>query len=99
MNKKKDSRPNMPKGNPGGKRPGAGRKPRVVEKNINEAINAAIAAIGGDPLKDIWQKVIEEATKGSFAHVQLLLNYYYGKPKESVNVSGGLSLTINRKVV
>lgn len=89
----------MAKGLQGGARAGAGRKPKEVEKGLNEAINNALDSLGGEKINDLWKQVIDKAEKGSFQHLQLFFNYYYGKPKESVNVSGGLALTIRRKVV
>lgn len=83
----------------GGARPGAGRKPREVEKGLNEAINQALTESGTDKITSLWKQIIEKAEAGSFQHVQLLFNYYYGKPKESLSVSGGMTLTIKRKVV
>lgn len=66
----------------GGKRPGAGRKPIAIEDNVRGAIKLAMV---NDPnaLNEIWQKVLFEAKLGNEKHVQLLFNYYYGKPKDN----------------
>lgn len=73
-------------GKNGGARPGAGRKPLKVEDNVKLAIKKAMSS---DPavLTRIWEKVFEKAEKGSERHIQILFNYYYGKPIESVIVN------------
>lgn len=66
----------------GGKREGAGRKPKSIENNVQEAIKHALR---NDPeaLDKIWLKVVSEAKKGSEKHTQILFNYYYGKPRDN----------------
>lgn len=83
----------------GGKRPGAGRKPNKIEEDVKTAIKNALAESGEDALQIIWKKVIEQAQKGSEKHIQILLNYYYGKPVDNVNIQGGLTINFTRKVV
>jgi hypothetical protein len=65
----------------GGKRDGAGRKPKADELKLIETINEAIPEA---EFKEIWQSVAREAKKGSAPHQKLLFEYYYGKPKETV---------------
>lgn len=84
----------------GGKRQGAGRKPVKHEEDVKAAIKQALTDHGPTALQDIWKKVIEKAVNdGSEKHIQILLNYYYGKPVENVNVNGGLTINFTRKVV
>lgn len=83
---------NKPKG---GKREGAGRKPKSIENNVQEAIKHALR---NDPeaLDKIWQRVVKEAKSGSDKHTQLLFNYYYGKPKENEGQPTEMIITVNR---
>lgn len=64
----------------GGYRPGSGRKKQAIEDNVRATIQAAL---GDKSLEKIWKKVIEMAEQGSDKHIQILLNYYYGKPKDN----------------
>jgi hypothetical protein len=82
----------------GGARKGAGRKPAAIEDNVRAAIKTAI---GDDPniMNNIWKKVFSEAKKGSTRHTEILFNYYYGKPKETVAFEGGLQINLTRKIV
>ena len=82
----------------GGSRPGAGRKPVAIEDNVKAAIKQAI---GDNPnvMTDIWKKVFAEAQKGSVRYTEILFNYYYGKPKETVAFEGGLQINLTRKIV
>ncbi len=89
----------MANGLKGGARPGAGRKKKQVETDVNKTIKAALATFEGDAITEIWSHIITKAKAGSLQHSQLLFNYYYGKPPESVSVDGGLTVTIKRKVV
>jgi hypothetical protein len=65
----------------GGKREGAGRKPKADELKLIETISKAIPEAEFDA---IWKSIAIEAKKGSPAHIKLLFEYYYGKPKETV---------------
>lgn len=68
-------------GKAGGKRPGSGRKKKAIEDNVKETIKAAIG--DSDALLLVWRKVLLEAKKGSDKHINILFNYYYGKPKDN----------------
>lgn len=84
----------------GGKREGAGRKPGSgAQIEVRAAIETALQSKGPDTLQNIWQKVIEKAEAGSDKHIQILLNYYYGKPVDNVNLQGGMILNFTRKIV
>lgn len=82
----------------GGARPGAGRKPVAIEDNVKSAIKQAL---GNDPdvMTKIWTKVFEEAKKGNVRYTEILFNYFYGKPKETVAFEGGLQINLTRKIV
>lgn len=62
----------------GGKRQGAGRKPKVEE----EALEARLS-----PLDDLAFEKLENGLKnGEYQYVKMFFEYRYGKPKESVTV-------------
>jgi len=69
----------MKKNTHGGKREGAGRKPRSKEVELIERLTPlepkAFAAL---------QKGIDE---GEFKYVQMFYNYYAGKPKETKDIT------------
>ena len=71
--------------NHGGARPGAGRKSRGDEEELQAILKAGwprtqrIAAI---------KKVAERAAKGDLRSAQFLFEYAYGKPKERREVTG-----------
>lgn len=77
----------------GGKRNKAGRKPVSYEKEVREAIEKAL---GEKDMTEIWSNLIKAANDGEIAAINTLLNYYYGKPKESKdnNLSGEIKITI-----
>lgn len=71
--------------NNGGKRPGAGRKPKADEEELLEILEQAW------PKKDVIaaiKAIAERAMMGDLAALTLLLAYKYGKPKEKHELSG-----------
>ena len=75
--------------NHGGKRQGAGRKPKAQEQKLIERLDAIIdkdEALG---------KLGELVTKGDMRALQLYLGYWYGKPKDSVDINSSEGLNIN----
>ena len=62
--------------NNGGKRDGAGRKPKAEELKLIEKLDNIIEK--DEPIRQML-KLIKE---GDFRAIQLYLNYRYGKPKE-----------------
>lgn len=63
----------------GGKREGAGRKPKVEEQAIAEKLS---------PLDEIAFEALKNGVEnGEFPFVKLFMEYRFGKPKETVNVS------------
>jgi hypothetical protein len=65
----------------GGKRIGAGRKPKDQEQSLIEALDRIV---DGDKAIEVLKQLIGE---GDIRALQLYLNYRYGKPKESVDVT------------
>jgi hypothetical protein len=63
----------------GGKREGAGRKPKAQELELIESLGAY------DELAK--EKLIEGVTSGSFHHLKLFFEYRYGKPKQILDVT------------
>ena len=63
----------------GGKRPGAGRKPKAEEVKLVERLS---------PLEDDALAALAEGVKsGDIKWVTLYLNYYLGKPKETKDIN------------
>ena len=65
----------------GGKRIGAGRKPKDQEQSLIEALDRIV---DGEKAIEVLKELISE---GDIRALQLYLNYRYGKPKESVDVT------------
>lgn len=63
----------------GGKREGAGRKPKVEEQKLAERL---------EPLDDIAFQALEKGLKEfqSWA-VKLFMEYRYGKPKQDISIT------------
>lgn len=78
----------------GGARPGAGRKPQKVEDNVKETIRAALR---DGSLERVWKKVIQQAEQGSDKHINILFNYYYGKPKDNEGQPTEMIISVIRK--
>lgn len=72
-------------GKNGGKREGAGRKPKAEEIELIERLS---------PMDDLaLQKLKEGVSSGDFKFIQLFMNYRYGRPKEKKDItSNGESL-------
>lgn len=85
-------------GKNGGKRPGAGRKPKEVEENVKAYIRRAMEANGGEQaLIDVWGVIVRKAKEGSEKHAQLLLSYYHGKPKENLEQPSELIIRVSHR--
>lgn len=78
----------------GGARLGAGRKSRAEEMGLESLMNS----IGKS--EDVLKAIYEAATTGKNLEAQKVwLAYYFGKPKESIAIDGGVELKVTRKVV
>lgn len=64
----------------------AGRPPKVTEKKLRTLAVDAIRKEFGSEDK-MWKEVAKKAKDGSFPHLQKLLEYTYGKPKEMKEVT------------
>lgn len=73
----------------GGKRPGAGRKPKAVEEWQAVTLNRLLEQ--GWPIEKrvaVIRKLVSQALKGDTKAASLLLAYGYGKPTETVKIGG-----------
>ena len=64
----------------GGRRPGAGRKPKEDEDRIRTLCLNAMEHIYGSEEKAFEH--IADLSRESFPHLKLLFEYAYGKPKD-----------------
>lgn len=71
----------------GGKRPGAGRKPKADEDRIRRLSINAMATIFGSEEK-AFEHIAKLAEK-SYPHLKLLMAYAYGNPKDKLEVKQG----------
>lgn len=63
----------------GGKREGAGRKPKSDEVALLERLS---------PLDDMWFDQMQKGlNRGDFPFIKLFAEYRYGKPKEKVDIT------------
>ena len=65
----------------GGKRAGAGRKPKAEEQQLIEMLDKHIDR------DDVFQVLKRKIKDGDFKAIQLYFNYLYGKPKETKDVT------------
>jgi len=74
-------------GKNGGKREGAGRKPKAKEIELIEKLT---------PFEDEALKALEKGVKsGDYKFINLYMSYRYGKPKESKDItSNGETINI-----
>jgi len=79
----------------GGYRPGAGRKPMHIDLKVRDAIKAALK--NPDDIEKVWQRVVLMAKAGNPAHIKILFEYYYGKPKENLDTPTELKIIVVRK--
>ena len=63
----------------GGRREGAGRKPKADEIKIIEQMDAVLA-----PAK-VWQKLADLVESGDQQAVKTWLSYRFGQPKQSID--------------
>ena len=67
--------------NNGGKREGAGRKSKSEEMQLIEMLNKHIDK------DEAIQKLKAKIDEGDFKALQMYMNYMYGKPKETKDIS------------
>ena len=71
----------------GGKRPGAGRKKGFKALERERALEYIAKRVSED-LEPIMDKAIDQAKKGDATTRKDLMDRAYGKPKESVEITG-----------
>lgn len=67
----------------GGKRQGAGRKPKADELKLIELMDATKAP------EEVWKKLAERIEEGDTQAIKLWTAYRYGQPKQSVDHTSG----------
>ena len=67
----------------GGKRPGAGRKPKADEIKLIEQMDAVAVP------ELIWQKLYERCADGDTQAIKTWLQYRFGMPKQSIDMTTG----------
>lgn len=77
----------------GGKRIGAGRKPKSTELEIIENLDSIINE------KDVLVKLKELIDKGDLRAIQLYLNYRRGKPKDSIDINSTEKVSVDFKTL
>jgi len=74
---------NNPTGKNGGARPGAGRKPKADEIKLIEQMDAITSP------DYVWQKLWDIASMGDVQALKVWIEYRFGKPKQSIDVTSG----------
>lgn len=77
----------------GGKRIGAGRKPKSTELEIIENLDSIINET------DVLVKLKELIDKGDLRAIQLYLNYRRGKPKDSIDINSTEKVSVDFKTL
>lgn len=77
----------------GGKRIGAGRKPKSTELEIIENLDSIINET------DVLVKLKELIDKGDLRAIQLYLNYRRGKPKDSIDINSTENISVDFKTL
>ena len=73
------------KTNRGGARKGAGRKPKAEEDRVKNLAIGGLTKVFGSEEK-AWEHITKQA-KESFPYLKLLIEYGYGKPKETKHLT------------
>lgn len=68
-------------GKNGGARPGAGRKPKILEIKLIEQMDAICV-----PHK-IWEALLMKCAQGDTQAIKLWLSYRFGLPKQQIDVT------------
>lgn len=68
----------------------------AIEEDVKGAIKRALDAQPG-ALDEVWKSVILNAKQGNEKHQKILLEYYYGKPKENEGQPSKMVITVVRK--
>lgn len=65
----------------GGKREGAGRKPKVNEVKLVESMDAISVP------EEIWRALLYKCKQGDTGALKLWLSYRYGLPKQQIDIT------------
>jgi hypothetical protein len=65
----------------GGARPNAGRPPKADELKLIEQMDAIMAP------DEVWEKIATLCTTGDMQALKLWVEYRFGKPKQSVDLT------------
>ena len=88
---------------PDGRRNNGGNSTKAVranDKRLNPFRSVLKEALTAEEVKDVVKAMYEKAIKGDTRAANLLLNYYLGKPKESIEISGESNIQFNlRKII
>ena len=68
-------------GKNGGARPGAGRKPKILEVKLIEQMDAISVP------EEIWKALLYKCQEGDTAAIKLWLSYRFGLPKQQIDVT------------
>lgn len=79
----------------GGAREGAGRKPKAQEERIREIAQAAIIGKYGS----LEEGMAFLLTTKEPSLIKFVFEHGVGKPADNVNLGGGLTIQLTRKVV
>lgn len=67
----------------GGRRKGAGRKPKIDELDLIGRLDNIIES------DDVIEKMNELIKQGNFNAIKLYFEYRFGKPKDSIDITSG----------
>jgi hypothetical protein len=68
-------------GKNGGARPGAGRKPKIMEVKLIEQMDALAAP------QQIWDALLYKCQQGDTQALKLWLSYRFGLPKQQIDLT------------
>jgi len=71
----------------GGKREGAGRKPKIDEITLIESMDAVLVP------KEAWEKLAVKVKENDVQAIKTWLSYRYGMPKQTVD--NNTNVTVN----
>lgn len=78
--------------NHGGSRERAGRKSKAEEMGLPMLLKAAIT---NDDWVSMFKVCVKQARTGSAKHLELLMQYQFGKPSQTIDLNQSGSLDVN----
>lgn len=70
---------------------------RKTDKRLNPFKNVLKEAVTPEQLKKVLGSMVKKAVDGDTKAATLLLNYYLGKPKESIEIQGNHNIQFELK--